>query len=230
MTAVGQPGPEQLRTDLSAWRTGAKHGCELADRLDPSRDRLVGDPGASIDVVEYLGYGSAQGAQADRVLRAELRTLLTAGRICFAWRHFPLLDAHPHAWTAACAVEAAERQGGYWELHETLSQALAERRFGTPRAPDVVALARELGLDPGQLTRDMKLPDVAQRILRDFRSGVRSGVNGSPTFYVAGIRQVVDDPRPFVARIERSLEGDRAALWPPRSDVAPPGVAAPEPS
>jgi predicted DsbA family dithiol-disulfide isomerase len=218
MSAVGEPAVAELRGALTAWRAEAKRGCELAEPLDPARDRLVGDPGATLDVVEYLGYGSAQGARADRMLRAGLRELLRAGRISFAWRHFPLLDAYPHAWPAACAVEAAERQGGFWDLHEALSRALAERWAAAPAIAGIIALAREIGLDVGRLQRDMETPEVAERIRRDFHSGVRSGVNGTPTFYVAGIRQIVDTPHALAARIEQALAGDRAALWPPRRE------------
>jgi hypothetical protein len=63
----------------------------------------------------------------------------------------------------------------------------------------------------------MELPEVAERILHDFESGVRSGVNASPTFYVAGIRQIVEDADQLLGRIERALAGDRAALWPLRA-------------
>jgi predicted DsbA family dithiol-disulfide isomerase len=220
VTAVADASAEPLREALGAWRRGAKPGCELAVALDPARDRLVGDPGATIDVIEYLGYGSAAGARADRAARAALRPLLTSGRICFAWRHFPLIDAHPHAFTAARAVEAAERQGGFWALHEALSQALAERWPGPPSQREIVELARGRGLDPVALGREMADPEIAERIVSDFEGGARSGVNGSPTFYVAGIRQIFADPGPLVARIERALDGDWDALWPPRS--APP--------
>ncbi len=227
MSASADPAVEELRAALGAWRREAKHGCELADPLDPARDRLAGDPGATVDVVEFLGYGSAHGAHADRTLRAGLRDLLRAGRICFAWRHFPLLDAYPHAWPAACAVEAAAHQGSFWELHEALSEALAERWSKPPGQADILDLARGLGLDVGQLVRDMEAPAVAERIRRDLQSGMRSGVNGTPTFYVAGIRQIVDAPRTLAARIERALAGDRAALWPPRPDLSPQPAAAP---
>jgi DSBA-like thioredoxin domain len=217
MTAATPPAVDELRSGLVSWRQNAKRGCELAEPLDPARDRVVGDPGATVDVIEYVGYGSASGARADRSMRAGLRQLLSAGRICFAWRHFPLVDVYPHAWTTACAVEAADQQGRFWDVHETLSEALAERWVRRPTATDILALTRELGLDSERLRRDMELPEIGERLRRDFEAGVRSGVNGSPTFYVAGIRQIVDDPGQLVARIERALAGDWAALWPPPS-------------
>jgi predicted DsbA family dithiol-disulfide isomerase len=221
----GHLPPEELSSALSAWRLEAKRGCLLAAPFDPARDRLVGDAGATTDVVEYLGHGSISAARADREIRAALRELLDRGRICFAWRHFPMIDAHPEAWPSACAVEAAGRQGAFWELHETLLEAWSEAGRHPAEPPEILVVARELGLDVERLVRDMELPEVAERIVEDFGSGVRSGVNGTPTFFVAGVRQIVDGPRALVARIEAALAGNRDALWPPGGSQSPRSLA-----
>jgi protein-disulfide isomerase len=203
---------ERLARALLIWRGSPKRGFELAEPLDPSRDRIVGDPAAPIAVVEYACYGSPAGAREDRALRAPLREMLLERKICFAVRHFPLTDGSSHAWMAACAVEAADHQDRFWDLHEAISQALAQMRSNRLELSVILTLARDLGLDTDRLERDMKRPETGERILRDFESGVRSGVNGVPSFYVAGIRQIIERPEELVARLGRALSGDRVAL------------------
>lgn len=206
---------EQLRHGLLDWRTNPRRGCSLSEPLDPARDHIVGDPGSAIGVVEYACHGSPAGSREDRALRAPLRTMLEQGRICFALRHFPMIDGYAHAWEAACAVEAADLQGAFWELHEAIGEAVAQLGSEPVGPGTIVSIARELGLDIERLQRDMDLPAIGDRVLHDFRGGVRSGVNGAPTFYVAGIRQIIERPEELVGRLERALAGDLAALWPP---------------
>jgi protein-disulfide isomerase len=221
---VSQPGVDQMRHVLEAWRVSPMMGCELVVPLDPLRDHIVGNPAAPIGVLEYGCYGSPSGCREDRAFRAPLRGVLEQGRSCFALRHFPLIDANPHAWLASCAAEAAACQGRFWDLHEAISEALAQSSSTGIELSTIIALARELGLDADRLLRDMEAPATAERILGDFHGGVKSGVNGTPTFYVAGIRQVVDTPEQLLARLERALAGDLAALWPPHHST---GVRAP---
>ena len=216
-----EPQVEQMLQSLADWRTSSSLGCELAERLDPSRDHIVGNPAARIAVVEYDCYGSSSDARDDRAFRAELRGVLEQGRVCFARRHFPLIDAHPEAWLAACAVEAADYQGRFWDLHEAMSQALAQTSSRRLEPRLILALARDLGLSVDRLIDDIVRPAIADRIMGEFRGGVRSGVNGTPTFYVAGIRQLVDTPEQLIRRLERALGGDLTALWPPITQ--PPG-------
>jgi protein-disulfide isomerase len=104
-------------------------------------------------------------------------------QLCYVYRHFPLSQAHPHAMQAAEAAEAAGAQGCFWQMHDLL--------FENPRAIDLVALvsyAEELGLDLEQFGQDFGERRFLERIHRDFMSGVRSGMNGTPTFFINGIR------------------------------------------
>ena len=101
----------------------------------------------------------------------------------FVFRHFPLEEIHPHARAGAEAAEAAGAQGDFWTMHEYLFEhqhALEDR--------DLHQYAVDLGLDPERFERDRSSPDIAQRIERDRASGERSGVQGTPTFYVNGVR------------------------------------------
>ena len=106
---------------------------------------------------------------------------------------------------------------------------MAERERLGQRPPDsylelqpasILDIARRVGLDTARLQSDLTRADVAAKILRDVDTGIRSGVNGAPTFYVQGVRQDVQGAAELDERIERALIGDVAALWPPSHDHA----------
>ncbi len=98
------------------------------------------------------------------------------------FRHFPVRSGHPRAWPAACAAEAAGLQGRFWEMHDALfaDQARLED-------PHLWARAERLGLDLARFDADRRSEAVTARVQRDFRSGVRAGVVGTPAvFALAG--------------------------------------------
>jgi protein-disulfide isomerase len=104
-------------------------------------------------------------------------------RLCFIYRHFPLTNVHPHAELAAEAAEAAGAQGRFWEMHDRLFEhqdALSDE--------DLVAHADALGLDVERFARELADGTHAPKVRQDFVSGVRSGVNGTPCFYINGVR------------------------------------------
>jgi protein-disulfide isomerase len=103
--------------------------------------------------------------------------------LCFVFRNFPLTTVHPHAEHAAEAAEASGAQGKFWEMHDCLfehQKALHDR--------DLVDYATEIGLDVFLFIREMTAHRYADRVREDFLSGVRSGVNGTPTFFINGAR------------------------------------------
>jgi len=104
-------------------------------------------------------------------------------RLCFAFRNFPLVNSHPHAQHAAEAAEAAGGQGRFWEMHDLLYEnqdALQDE--------DLAGYASALGLDPERLIKQVAAGAHAARIREDFRSGARQGVNGTPSFFINGVR------------------------------------------
>jgi protein-disulfide isomerase len=94
------------------------------------------------------------------------------------FRHFPVRSSHPRAWPAACAAEAAGRQGGFWEMHDALfaDQARLED-------PHLWSRAERLGLDLDRFDEDRRGDFVRDRVKRDFRSGVRAGVVTTPSLF-----------------------------------------------
>jgi protein-disulfide isomerase len=100
----------------------------------------------------------------------------------FVFRHFPLTQIHPHAEGAAEASEAAAAQGRFWEMHDLL--------YENQRALDPMHLlgyAEELGLDTQRFVRELEERIYQPRVREDFMSGVRSGVSGTPAFFITGV-------------------------------------------
>jgi protein-disulfide isomerase len=145
------------------------------------RDHIRGTPGAPVTVVEYGDYecpfcGEAHAVTAELIER-------TRGIMQFVFRNFPLTTMHPHAELAAEAAEAAGAQGQFWEMHDTLyeNQTALEPE-------DLAGYATVLALDLDRFTNDLVTHAYHERIREDFMSGVRSGVNGTPTFFINGVR------------------------------------------
>ncbi len=108
------------------------------------------------------------------------------------YRHFPVRSAHPRAWAAACAAEAAGLQGRFWEMHDAI---LADQ--GHMEDPHLWRLAEVMGLDLERFEADRRGDGVAARVRADFTGGVRAGVVTTPT--------VFRDGQPFTGAALRSL-------------------------
>jgi protein-disulfide isomerase len=134
--------------------------------------------------VTILEYGDFECPYCGRAFR-ELKRLESAvgDRLRFVFRQFPLTQLHPHAQLAAEAAEAAGAQGMFWEMYDALFE---NQRDLEP--PALLTYAADLGLDVGRFTRDLDEHRWLPKVRRDFMEGVRSGVNGTPTFFINGER------------------------------------------
>lgn len=140
-------------------------------------DHCLGAEQAPATLVEYGDYECPHCAAAHLIVQDVRRRM--GDRLRYAFRHFPLASLHPHAERAAEAAEAAAAQGRFWEMHDSL--------FAQPDAledGDLVRRAAKLGLDVSQFTDELAAGQHLARVRRDFQSGIRSGVNGTPTFYI----------------------------------------------
>ena len=146
-----------------------------------NRDHIQGPIGAPVALVEYGDYQCPYCGEAYPVVKAIQKRL--GDRLCFVFRNFPLVNAHPHAEHAAEAAEAAGAQDAFWEMHDLLFEhqdALQDE--------NLARYAAELSLDVGRLENEVSGGTYASRIHEDFLSGARGGVNGTPTFFINGIR------------------------------------------
>ena len=162
------------------------------------RDHVQGPADALVTLVEYGDYECPHCGRAYPIVRAVQRRM--GPRLRFVFRNFPLRESHPHAQHAAEAAEAAGAQGRFWEMHDRLF----ERQFALEDT-DLVEYARELGLDAGRLRRELAERRYEPRVREDFRSGVTSGVNGTPTFFINGARHdAAWDAEPLLAALQQS--------------------------
>lgn len=157
------------------------NGASLTAPVDEQRDHVAGPESAPVTLVEYGDYECSYCGRAYPIVKSLQESL--GDELRFVFRNFPLADAHPHAEHAAEAAESAAAQDSFWEMHDTLFEH-------QDRLDDsaLVTYAAELGLDTGQLARELEEGTWEGRVREDFRSGVRSGVNGTPSFFINGAR------------------------------------------
>ncbi|MEV6412356.1 Na+/H+ antiporter NhaA [Kribbella sp. NPDC051718] len=164
------------RTRARALLGTGQRPSDLAYPVDPSRDHIRGPADAVVTVVEYGDFECPW----TQMAAPTARELIAANQqIRYVWRHLPLHDVHPHAQLAAQAAEAAGRQGKFWPMHDLL--------LANQDRLDLDALldyAQQLGLDLDSFRSDLTGPDFATRIAQDVDSADRSGVAGTPTFFI----------------------------------------------
>ena len=171
-------------------------------RLAPpvgSGDHSRGPTDAPITLVEYGDFECPHCRKAHGVLQTVLDEL--GEDVRFVFRNFPLAESHPHATSAAEAAESVAAHGGddaFWRMHDLLFD-----HQDALETEDLLACADAAGVDPDLVARDLASGATSARVRSDFRSGVRSGVNGTPTFFVNGKRFDGDwgNPAAFVAAL-----------------------------
>jgi protein-disulfide isomerase len=174
-------------------------------------DHRLGDPDAPVVLVEYGDYQCPFCAMAQPVVHDLLRSFGTD--LALVFRHFPLTEVHPVAGPAAEAAEFAAARGAFWEMHEALFA-------NQPRLslPAIFAIAEALKLSQEALQEALATGAHARKVRDDFIGGVRSGVNGTPCFFVNGLRH--DAPHSF--------EALAAAIAEARPTAPPPARHVPE--
>lgn len=145
------------------------------------RDHRRGGANAPVTLVEYGDYQCPYCAAAHQVVRfLENRYGPT---LAVVFRHFPLIEIHPLAATAAEAAEYAGDHGRFWEMHDAIYSN--QHRLSTQL---LFAIAGTLQLSQMGLREAITRSLHAEKIRADFMGGIRSGVNGTPTFFVNGMR------------------------------------------
>lgn len=149
--------------------------------VSSDRDHIQGGTSAPVTLIEYGDYECPYCGQAYPIIKEVQKNL--GNKLCFVFRNFPLTEIHPHAQHAAEAAEAAAVQNKFWEMHDYIykhQQALDDKHLEK--------YAENLRLNLTKFNNEMSSHIHAGRIREDFLSGIHSGVNGTPTFYINGIR------------------------------------------
>jgi len=165
-------------------------------------DHAQGDSSAPVQLVEYGDYECPHCGRAHPIVQRVQKHF--GDRLLFVFRNFPLNNSHPHAESAAESAEFAATRHKFWEMHDALFEN--QDRLGSELYEE---LAEKLGLDPIALTASLDSGEFTDRVRADFNSGIRSGVNGTPTFFINGQRH--DGPFDYpalVGAINAALAGD----------------------
>jgi protein-disulfide isomerase len=154
---------------------------------DPTMvEHILGDPLATVTVLEYGDYECPYCAAAAPVLRQLVE--LSEGRLRLVFRNFPLFEVHPHALVAALAAESTTASGHFWEMHYVLFEQQARLTDF-----DLRKYAQHVGSDP-----DLAVGDAAQafapKVQADYAAGLECGVSGTPTVFIEG--------EPYLGRVE----------------------------
>jgi protein-disulfide isomerase len=169
-------------------------------------DHIQGLENAAATLVEYGDYECPHCGRAYSIVKRVQKHFGKGLR--FVFRNFPLSEMHPQAESAAETAEFAGAHGKFWEMHDGLFEN--QERLGGPL---YLELAQELGLSVTGLRQALEEGKYKDRVRADFSSGVRSGVNGTPTFFINGKRH--DGPFDYeslVRAIEEAVSGPKNAI------------------
>jgi protein-disulfide isomerase len=147
------------------------------DRYDWSS----GPANAPVTLVEYSDFECSDAARLEPMVQEVRR--LAGDELRFVYRHLPLSRKHPNAVQAAEASEAAGRQGQFWAMHDILIA-----NYDRLTRPDLLRYAAEIGLDVATFEQALEERTYQPDVRQDFVGGVRSGADGTPTFYLNGVR------------------------------------------
>lgn len=146
-----------------------------------AEDHIQGDEKAAITLVEYGDYECPYCGTAYSIVKRIQKHF--GSRLRFVFRNFPLVESHPHAGIAAITAEFAATQNKFWEMHDILYEHQENLDI-----PDLLGYAKKLSLSATDLQVAIEKETFNEKIKKDFIGGVRSGVNGTPTFFINGIR------------------------------------------
>lgn len=169
------------------------------------QDHSEGPADAPVTLVEYGDYECPHCGRAYPIVKQVQKHF--GAKLRFVFRNFPLTELHPNAEAAAETAEFAATKGKFWEMHDTIFENQRHLSDST-----LARLAQELGLSTDDLAKALDAAQFEPRVQADFGGGVRSGVNGTPTFFINGHRH--DGPFEYedlVAAIDAALGKGKGA-------------------
>jgi protein-disulfide isomerase len=161
-------------------------------------DHIKGTADATIEIVEYGDFQCPDCGEAYPVVKHMLQVF--GKQIRFVFRNLPLTDIHMYALAAAMAAEAAGLQGKYWEMNELIYENQQDLNGDL-----LFELADQLGLDAKKFKHDLQSTALQQKISNDIGSAEKSGVPGTPTFFVNG-KMFAGGANDLLAVLQESVE------------------------
>ena len=145
------------------------------------KDHIQGNLNAPIELVEYGDYQCPHCGRAYPIIKNIQEKL--GSKLKFVFRNFPLTEIHPDAFNAALATEAAALQKKFWEMHDIIFENQISLE-----TESILKYEKRAGLNMAQFTKDIQKDELVAKVENDLESGIRSGVNGTPSFFVNGIK------------------------------------------
>jgi len=160
-------------------------------------DHVQGDDSAKVTLVEFGDYQCSHCGRAYPIIKGLQDRFGSSLR--FAFRNFPLSGVHPDARAAAEIAEAAAEQDLFWPMHDILFE-----NQGALGRGELFSYAGQIGADLQRLKAALKTEAPANKVRADISSGAHSGVNGTPTFFINGVRFGGDwnDESQFLSALE----------------------------
>jgi protein-disulfide isomerase len=169
------------------------------------RDHIQGSTEALVTLVEYGDYECGSCGRAYPIVE-EIRHEM-GDQLRFVFRHFPLTQSHEHAEMAAESAEAAAAQERFWEMHRNLFTHQSDLDTDS-----LLQYARRLGMDTEEFKGALTTHTFRDRVREDFMSGVRSGVNGTPTFFINSVRyDGLVDVSSLLSAVETRRHSDKSS-------------------
>ena len=142
-------------------------------------DNMQGNLIAPVVLVEYGDYQCPHCGKAYPVVKKLQEEF--GDKLNFVFRNFALTKIHPHAFIAAVSTEAAAKQNAFWQMHDMLFENQSKiTKY------NIIAFAEQLKLDLEQFSKDLENETITEKVENDFMSGMRSGVNATPSFFING--------------------------------------------
>ena len=152
-----------------------------------------GNFSSPVTIIEYSDFQCPACAAYYPITKKIFET--NGAKVQFVYRYFPLESIHANALPASQAAEAAGKQNKFWEMHDLLFER--QKEWSNEKSPrDIFArYAGELRLNTGNFIADFENPATKDRIQKDYQSGTRARIEGTPTFFINGAK--IDNPRSY---------------------------------
>lgn len=166
---------------------------QLANNFISESDWVKGGKEAKVVLIEYSDFECPACANYAPIMKQIVQDF--GDKIAFVYRHFPLKQNHLNAESAAWASESAGKQNKFWEMHDMLFENQKEWENSGNAEEYFRKYAQALNLDIEQFKKDINSEEIKNKVENDFQSGLRSGINSTPTFFLNGNK--IKNPRNY---------------------------------
>lgn len=149
-------------------------------------DHIRGGTATKVVLVEYGDFQCPACGAYEPIVENLLKK--HTADVQFVFRHFPLISVHKNSMLAAKFSEAASIQGKFWEMHDAIYANQKDWSDSLNAKEIFMGFAREIGLDTAKIDADLNSPTIEEKIMAQYKEGVKIGVNSTPSFFINGVK------------------------------------------